>query len=68
MISFVKRFKFVIILLPLALFISFLDKKVILGFLSSNEVPDHYLFLGSLVIVICVLIFAVLRFDKNLNS
>ena len=65
---FLKRFKFIIILLPLALFISFLDKKVLMGFLSSNEIPDHYVFIGSLVIVICILIFAVLSFDKNVNS
>ncbi len=65
---FMKRFKFLFILLPLALFISFLDKKILTGFLSSNEIPDHYIFLGSLVIVICILIFAVLRFDKNVNS
>ena len=61
---FMKRFKFLFILLPLALFISFLDKKVLMGFLSSNEIPDHYIFIGSLVIVICILIFAVLRFEK----
>ena len=66
--SFLKRFKFLIILIPLVLFISLLDKKILLGFLSSNEIPDHYIFIGSLVIVVCVLIFAVLRFDKNVNS
>lgn len=66
--SFLKRFKLLIILIPLVLFISLLDKKILLGFLSSNEIPDHYIFIGSLVIVVCVLIFAVLRFDKNVNS
>ena len=66
--SFLKRFKLLIILIPLVLFISLLDEKILLGFLSSNEIPDHYLFIGSLVIVVCVLIFAVLRFDKNVNS
>jgi len=66
--SFLKRFKFALILLPLAFFISFLDKKILTGFLSSNEIPDHYIFIGSLVVVISILIFAVLRFDKNVNS
>ena len=66
--SFLKRFKFLIILIPLVLFISLLDNKILLGFLASNEIPDHYIFIGSLVIVVCVLIFAVLRFDKNINS
>jgi drug/metabolite transporter (DMT)-like permease len=62
-----KRFRFVIILLPLAIFISFLDKKIISGFLATNQIPDHYLFIGSLIVVISVLIFTVLRFDKNIN-
>jgi len=62
-----KRFRFVIILLPLAIFISFMDKKIISGFLATNQIPDHYLFIGSLIVVISVLIFTVLRFDKNIN-
>ena len=62
-----KRFRFVIILLPLAIFISFLDKKIISGFLATNQIPDHYLFIGSLIVVISVLICTVLRFDKNIN-
>ena len=62
-----KRFRFVIILIPLAIFISFLDKKIISGFLATNQIPDHYLFIGSLIVVISVLIFTVLRFDKNIN-
>ena len=62
-----KRFRFVIILLPLAIFISVLDKKIISGFLATNQIPDHYLFIGSLIVVISVLIFTVLRFDKNIN-
>lgn len=68
MMTFLKRLKFLIILLPLAFFISFLDKKIISGFLSSNEIPEHYIFIGSLLVVIFILIFAVLRFDKNANS
>ncbi|MBF11107.1 MAG: hypothetical protein CMC63_02630 [Flavobacteriaceae bacterium] len=66
--SFLNRFKFTFILIPVALFISFLDKKIISGFLSSNEIPDHYLFIGSLLVVIITLIYVVLRFDKNTNS
>jgi len=66
--SLFQRFKFVLVIFPVALFISFLDKKIIEGFLAENEIPDHYLFIGSLVVVISVLIFIVLRFDKKLNS
>ena len=64
----IKRFRFALILIPLAIFISFLDKKILSGFLATNQIPDHYLFICSLVVVISVLILAVLRFDKNVNS
>ncbi len=66
--SFLKRFKFILVLIPVSIFISFLDKKIISGFLSTNEIPDHYLFIGSLVIVISILIYYVLRFDNKINS
>ena len=66
--SFLKRFKFTLILIPVSIFISFLDKKIISGFLSTNEIPDHYLFIGSLFIVISILIYYVLRFDNKINS
>lgn len=66
--SFLKRFKFILILIPVSIFISFLDKKIISGFLSTNEIPDHYLFIGSLFVVISILIYYVLRFDNKINS
>ena len=66
--SFVKRFKFALILLPIALFISFLDEKILQGFLATSEIQDHYIYIGSLVVAIGILIFAVLRFEKNVNS
>ena len=66
--SFLKRFKFILILIPVSIFISFLDKKIISGFLSTNEIPDHYLFIGSLFIVISILIYYILRFDNKINS
>jgi len=66
--SFLKRFKFILILIPVFIFISFLDKKIISGFLSTNEIPDHYLFIGSLFVVISILIYCVLRFDNKINS
>ncbi len=66
--SFLKRFKFILILIPVSIFISFIDKKIISGFLSTNEIPDHYLFIGSLVVVISILIYYILRFDNKINS
>lgn len=66
--SFLKRFKFILILIPVSIFISFLDKKIISGFLSTNEIPDHYLFIGSLFVAISILIYYILRFDNKINS
>lgn len=63
----IQRYKFVLILIPLALFIILLDGRVLDGFLSTNEVPDHFRFIGVLVAGVCFLIFAILRFDKNTN-
>jgi hypothetical protein len=47
------------------LFIAFLDGKILQGFLASNQIPDHYLFIGSLVLVVMGIIFAILRFDNK---
>lgn len=63
----IQRYKFVLILIPLALFIILLDGRVLDGFLSTNEVPDHFRFIGVLVAGVSFLIFAILRFDKNTN-
>ena len=65
---FSKPLIIILILIPVGLFISFLDKKVISGFLSTNQISDHYLFIGSLVIAITIIIFIVLKFDKKINS
>ena len=63
---FSKPLIIILILIPVGLFISFLDKKIISGF-STNQISDHYLFIGSLVIAISIIIFIVLKFDKKIN-
>jgi len=63
-----KKFRFLLFLLPLALFISFLDKEILEGFLSTGETLDHYRYLGVLVIAVGVIIYFVLQFDKKSNS
>ncbi|MBT3542164.1 hypothetical protein N9Y47_04860 [Flavobacteriaceae bacterium] len=63
--SFLNKFKFIFLLIPVGLFIAFLDGKILQGFLASNQIPDHYLFIGSLVLVVMGIIFAILRFDNK---
>lgn len=63
-----KKYKFIFILIPLGLVISFLDLNVLDGFLADSEIKDHYLFLGILLVVIIALIFAVLKFDKSTEN
>tara|TARA_B100001093_G_C26380986_1_gene822920 strand:- start:411 stop:581 length:171 start_codon:yes stop_codon:yes gene_type:complete len=55
-------------LLPLALFISLLDNKILKGFLSSGKSIDHYGYIGILVIAVVVLIYIIIQFDKKSNS
>ena len=48
--------------------IIFLDGKILEGFLATNEIPDHYIFIVSLVLVVMGIIIAVLRYDKKMNK
>ncbi|MDC1217043.1 hypothetical protein N8131_02865 [Flavobacteriaceae bacterium] len=66
--SLINKFKFVFLLIPVGIFIAILDGEILQGFLASNRIPDHYLFIGSLVVVVMAIILAVLRFDKKMNE
>ncbi|MDB2328143.1 hypothetical protein N9V25_03725 [Flavobacteriaceae bacterium] len=63
-----KKFRFLLILLPLGLFISLLDNEVLKGFLSTGETSDHYLYIIALIAAVGILIYMVLQFDKKSNS
>lgn len=64
-----KKFKFLLLLIPLAIVIMFVDQKVTQdGFLSSNDITDHYIFITGLVIIVIGLLVAILYFDKQSNS
>ena len=63
-----KKYKILLILLPLALFISLLDNKILKGFLSSGKSIDHYGYIGILIIAVVVLIYIIIQFDKKSNS
>jgi uncharacterized membrane protein (DUF485 family) len=65
----IKKFKFLILLLPLGMIIRFVDLKVTKdGFLSTNALGDHYLFIAGLVLIVIALLVAILYFDKKSNS
>jgi hypothetical protein len=52
----------------LALIITIMDKTIINGFLSTNKILDHYIFLTALVIVVIILLVIIFRYDKNINK
>jgi len=64
-----NKFKFLLLLIALAIVIMFVDRKVTQdGFLSSNDITDHYIFITGLVIIVIGLLVAILYFDKQSNS
>ena len=63
-----KKLSFVLILIPLGIIIRFVDQKVTKeGFLSTNAISDHYLFVSGLVVIVIGLLAAILYFDKQSN-
>ena len=63
-----KKFRFILLLVPLGIVIRFVDQKVTQdGFLSTNALSDHYLFITGLVVIVIGLLAAILYFDKQSN-
>ena len=63
-----KKLSFILILIPLGIIIRFVDQKVTEeGFLSTNTISDHYIFVTGLVIIVIGLLAAILYFDKQSN-
>ena len=63
-----KKISFILILVPLGIIIRFVDQKVTEeGFLSTNAISDHYIFVTGLVIIVIGLLAAILYFDKQSN-
>ena len=52
-------------LIPLGIFIRFIDTEIMQGFLATNETDDHLKYMLGLVIVVAVLLAAVLYFEKT---
>lgn len=64
-----KKFRFILLLIPLTIIIRFVDRKVTEdGFLSTNTIRDHYIFISGLLIIVVGLLAAILYFDKQSNS
>ena len=64
----IKDLRFMLILIPLALIITIMDKTIINGFLSTNKILDHYIFITVLVSVVIILLLIIFRYDKNINK
>jgi hypothetical protein len=65
----IKKYRFILLLIPLGMVISFVDQKVTQdGFLSSNAIADHYLFITALVGIVIALLAVILYFDQKSNS
>ena len=55
-------------MVPLGIIIRFVDQKVTEeGFLSTNAISDHYLFVTGLIIIVIGLLATILYFDKQSN-
>ena len=60
-----RKLRFLLILIPLGLFIRFIDIEITQGFLATNETDDHLKYMLGLVMVVAVLLAAVLYFEKT---
>jgi len=66
MINILKKLKFIFILIPLGIIIRYVDLKVTKdGFLSTNEIADHYIFVIGLLFIVIGLVFVIIYFEKK---
>jgi hypothetical protein len=64
-----KKFRFILLLIPLGIVIRYVDQKVTQdGFLSTNAIGDHYIFIAGLVVIVIGLLAAILYFEQQSNS
>tara|TARA_A100001011_G_scaffold36844_1_gene35001 strand:+ start:2534 stop:2743 length:210 start_codon:yes stop_codon:yes gene_type:complete len=68
MLNIVKKLRFILLLILLGIMIRYLDIKVVKGgFLSTNEISEHFMFIGGLVFLALALLAVILYFDKKSN-
>ena len=64
-----KKSKFILLIIPLGIVIIYIDQKIIQdGFLSTNEIGDHYIFIAGLVAIVIGLLATILYYDKQSKS
>ena len=69
MLNILKKLRFLFLLIPLGIILRYVDLKVTKdGFLSTNNIRDHYTFIGGLVFLVFSLLAAILYFDKKSNT
>ena len=68
MLNFIKKLRFLLLLIPLGIIIRYVDLEITKGgFLSTNEKSDHFVLIGGLVFLVLGLLVVVLYFDKKSN-
>ena len=68
MLNILKKLRFLFLLIPLGIILRYVDLKVTKdGFLSTNNIYDHYAFIGGLVFLVICLLAAIFYFDKKSN-
>ena len=69
MLNFIKKLRFLLLLIPLGIIIRYVDLEITKGgVLSTNEKSDHFVFIGGLVFLVLGLLVVVLYFDKKSNT
>ena len=68
MLNFIKKLRFLLLLIPLGIIIRYVDLEITKGgFLSTNEKSDHFVLIAGLVFLVLGLLVVVLYFDKKSN-
>ena len=60
--------RYLLVLLPLGLFIRFVDLQVFAGFLGSDSPNNHYIYIAGLLVVAACLIGIILYIDQSSNK
>tara|TARA_B100000780_G_scaffold10451_1_gene7263 strand:+ start:204 stop:410 length:207 start_codon:yes stop_codon:yes gene_type:complete len=62
---FQRKGMLLLILISLGFFIFMVDNKLSNGFLETNNTSNHFLFIGSLVFAVSILLAIILKIDDN---
>ena len=65
--AFLNKYRIILILLSLLLFISFVDKVMLSGWFKGIETYKHFLYIGVLVFGVLILLRAIIKEDDKNN-